>query len=202
MSSAGSKLAAMTSAKFSMIDETESGAPFFNTTFKSMKAEVESPDSVRMLVDVVVPGLGFATIEIVAIGEEAYMKFFQGAPWAPLPIDQAPFNFKELGITLSELLPKMKNASLLGRETIGGAQTIRIDGEMVSEDLSNLITSTGPGHAIALTLWINEADHILRQLRITGRLFDDDEPQTQRLIGIEGYNAPVDIRLPELAAGS
>ena len=37
LTSAGEKMAAMSSAKFGMVDETESGAKFFETTFKSME---------------------------------------------------------------------------------------------------------------------------------------------------------------------
>ena len=58
----------MSSAKFDMVDESESGAEFFGTTFKSMEAEVASPDSFRMLVSVVAPGLGFVKIEMLGSG--------------------------------------------------------------------------------------------------------------------------------------
>ena len=39
LTNAGEKMAAMSSAKFSMVDEKESGAKFFETTFKSLEAE-------------------------------------------------------------------------------------------------------------------------------------------------------------------
>ena len=58
LSNAGEKLAAMSTAKFKMVDEMESGAKFFGTTFKSMEGEIRAPDSFRMLVDVVAPGFG------------------------------------------------------------------------------------------------------------------------------------------------
>ena len=51
-----------------MVDESESGAEFFGTMFKSMEAEVASPDSFRMLVSVVAPGLGFVKIEMLGSG--------------------------------------------------------------------------------------------------------------------------------------
>ena len=202
-SSAGGKLTAMTSAKFSMIDENESGALFFNMEVKGMEAEVgSSPDRVRMLVNAVEPGLGFVTIEMIAVGQEAYMKFSADAPWAPLPIDQVPFNFYGLGETMGALVSNIDNGAIAGRETVDGAQTIRVDGELLSDDLSGLITSSGSGHPLTVVLWLNESDHTLRQLRVTGKIFDDDAPETQRLIGLEGYNVPVDIQLPDTAAGS
>lgn len=197
----GEELAAMSSVKFEMIDEMESGAKFFEATLKKVEGEVSNPDSVRLLVDVVA-GLGFAEIEIVAIGEESYIKFSRDAPWLPLPLEQVPFNFVRLGVTLSDLLPVMENPTIAGRESIDGAQTVRVDGAMVSDELSNLITSVDSGHPVELSLWIEESEHILRRLRIDGQIFDDDAPETTRLINILDINTPIDIQLPDVASGS
>ena len=200
LASTGEELAAMSSAKFEMIDEMESGAKFLQATLKKVEGEVSNPDSVRLLVGVVT-GLGFAEIEIVAIGEESYVKFSREAPWTPLPLDQVPFNFVGLGVTLSELLPVMQNATIVGRESIEGARAVRVDGTIVSDELSNLITSVDSGHPIALSLWIEESGHILRRIRIDGQIFDDDAPETIRLINLLDINSPIDIQLP-IASGS
>ena len=191
------KLASMTTAKFEMIDETESGAPFFGTTFKSLTGEVKSPDSFWMLVKVVAPGLGFVEIEMLAVGDEAYMKFSADAPWTPLPVEQVPFNFGGIGTSLSHLLPGMSNVSLVGQEQVGDTQTIRIEGTIASEGMSELIAGVDAGHTVTLTFWVNEEDHTLRQFRIAGRLFNDDAPETTRLLDIAGVNVAVDIQLPD-----
>ena len=199
LSSVGDKLAAVSTATFQMIDESESGAEFFGTTLKTVQGEIRSPDGAKMLVDVESPSFGFVEIEIVAVGEQAYMKFSKDAPWLPLPLDQVPFNFGGIGAALSELLPVMQNAAIVGQESVRGAESIRIDGDVVSEDMSDLITSVDPGHPITLTFWIDELEHILRQFRITGQLFDDDGPGTTRLVTMD-INVPVDIQLPEIAS--
>lgn len=195
-------LAAMTSAQFEMIDELESGVKFFGTTFKSMEAEVRSPDRVRMVVDVVAPGLGFAEVEILAVGEQAFMKFSRDAPWLPLPLDQVPFNFGAVGPTLSEVVRNISGPSVTGEETVLDRPTIRLEGQVMSDDLSTLITSADAGHEVTLTLWVEEGDHTLRQLVIAGKLFNDDAPETRRLLIISGVNVPVDIQLPDIASGS
>lgn len=201
LTSTGEELAAMSTAKVAMIDETESGAQFFGTTFKSMEAEIKSPDGFRMLVEVVAAAMGFVEIEMVAVGEQAFMKFSEDAPWLPLPLDQVPFNFGRVGPALSEVLPLMRDAAITGREAVGDAQTILVEGNIVSEELSALITALDPGHPITLTLWIDEGEHILRQMRIDGRLYDDDAPGTKRLVSISDVNVPVEIQLPDTAAG-
>ena len=202
LSRAGEKLAEISTAKFQMIDELESGSKFFGMTLKSVEGEVKSPDSFRMLVAVETSNFGFVEIEMLAVGDRAFMKFSKDAPWARLPLEQVPFNFGGLGITLSELLPAMKNTIIAGRESVGGVQTISIGGDVVSEEMANLITSTDPGHAITLTFWVDEVDYTLRQFRIAGKLFDDDGPETKRLISIMNINVPVDIQLPEIDSES
>lgn len=202
LTGAGEVMAAMSTARFSMVDELESGAKFFGTTFKSMETEVEAPDSFRMVVDVEAPGFGFVEIEMMAVGEEAYLKLSADAPWNPLPLDQVPFNFAGLGFTLQDLLTTVKDGAVVaGKESLDGAQAIRVDGTLTSEQLSDLISSVDPGHAVSLNLWIGETDHALRQIRIAGRIYDDDAPETVRLLIIEGIDVPVDIRLPDLGSG-
>ena len=200
LSSAGEELAAMSTVKFQMIDELESGSKFFGTTLKGIEGEIKSPDSFRMTVDVVAPAFGFVEIEMMAVGEQAYLKFSRGAPWAPLPLDQVPFNFGGIGVAFSELLPIMKDTSITGRVSIGGAQTIRVDGNVMSEELSDLITSVDPGHPITLTFWFDEVEHTLVQFRISGQVFDDDAPETKRLLTFSSFNTPVDIQLPDIAS--
>ena len=198
LSSAAGKLAAISTVKFQMVDEFESGAKFFGMTLKSVEGEVRSPDRFRMVVAVETPNFGFVEIEMLAVGEQAYMKFSEDAPWAPLPLDQVPFNFGGIGVALSELLLSLENPSIAGRESIGGAGTVRVDGNIVSQDLSGLITSVDPGHAVTLTFWIDETEHTMRQLRIDGKIYNDDEPGTKRLVSIMDVNVPVDIQLPDI----
>ena len=195
------KLSAISTATFHLVDEFESGGKFFGNTLKSIDGEIKAPDSFRMLVDVVAPGFGFVQIEMMAVGDQAFMKFAKDAPWAPLPLDQVPFNFGGIGMTLSDLVPVIKDLSITDKETLDGVVTIRFGGNVTSEDLSSLITSADPGYAVKLAFWVNESDHELRQIRIAGQIFDDDAPETVRFLTIDEINAPVDIQLPDIASG-
>ena len=192
LSSVEEKLADMSTAEFDMTDETESGAPFFGTEFKSLTGQVKSPDSFWMQVKVVVPALGFAEIEMMAVGEDALMKFSEGAPWTPLPLDQVPFNFRGLGVTLSQLVPAMSDVTLIGQETVGDTETTSFEGTIPSEGMD------GPDHGrwtratpITLTFWVDEdRAHAAAASDFGGKLFNDDGPETTRLLDIKGVNAP------------
>lgn len=196
----GNSLESFMTARFRMIDELESGTKFFGATLKSVDGEVQSPDRARMTVEVESPVMGFAEIEIVAAGDQAYVRLFSGSSWSPLPLEDVPFNFAGLGSILSGLLPYIDEPIIAGREALGDAQTIRVEGRLVSEDLSSLITSADPGHENELTLWIDQTDYSLWQLRIAGKIFDDDGPDTSRLIIFSDYDTPVEIQLPDVSS--
>ncbi|MCE2527588.1 MAG: LppX_LprAFG lipoprotein [Actinomycetia bacterium] len=203
LSSTGENLAAMSTITFNMVDEMESGAKFFGTTFKSLEAEVEAPDSFKMVVDVEAPGFGFVEIEMMAVGEEAFLKLSKDAPWNALPLDQVPFNFAGLGFTLRDLLDNIQDeATVAGRESIQNTETILVEAELTSDELQSLITSADPGLEVALTLWISEAEQTLQQIRIAGQVYIDDDPETVRLLSITSIDVPVDIQIPDLGSGS
>ena len=194
-------LSTMSTAKFSMVDETESGAPFFGATLKRMEAVVKAPDSLRMKVDVVAPGFGFVKVEIVQVGDQAFIKLTEEAPWLQLPQDQVPFDFAGIAQLFGSLPGEVEDLTVTGQETVQGAPATVLEGVVQSEALSDLITTAEPGHPVNLTLWIDPEQAVLRQVRLEGQILTLDDPGTSRLITIEDINVPVDIELPDLTAG-
>ena len=201
LSSVGRKLSAISTAKFRLVDETESGAPFFGSTFKWMDVEVEAPDRSRMLIEVDSPGFGLTQVEMLAVGNQWYVRFSKDLPWGALALEEYPFDFGGLGATLRDLFAAIDEPAISGRESLNGTQTIRVDGSVVSGELSAIFPSADSGRPLDLTLWIDEAEHSLRQIRITGQIFEDDEPGTQRLLTILGIDVPVDIQIPDVESG-
>ncbi len=194
-------LSTMSTATFSMVDETESGAPFFGATLKRMEAVVKAPDSLRMKVDVVAPGFGFVKVEIVQVGDQAFIKLTEEAPWLQLPQDQVPFDFAGIAKLFGSLPGEVEDLTVTGQETVQGAPATVLEGVVQSEALSDLITTAEPGHPVNLTLWIDPGQAVLRQVRLEGQILTLDDPGTSRLITIEDINVPVDIELPDLTAG-
>ena len=200
VASAEEKLAAISTVKFEMVDEKQSGQPFFGMTLKGVEGEVKSPDGFKMYVNVENPSFGFVVIEMTALGEDSFIKFSADAPWLPLPLEQVPFNFGGLGPVLSLVLPAMENTEITGRESIGGVESIRVQGDALSQDLGDLITSVDPGHEVRLGFWFSEADHSITQFQILGKIFADDAPETSRLIKIREINLPVEIQIPDISS--
>ena len=62
-----------------------------------------------------------------------------------------------------------------------------------------LISDVNSGYALTLSYWFDEADHTLRQFRILGQLYNEDAPDTSRLVNME-FDVSVDIQLPDIAS--
>ncbi len=203
LTKAGERMAAISSAKFRIVDEKETGAKFFETTFKSLEAEVKTPDSFRMWVDVVSPAFGFVEVQMMAVGDQAFIKFSENALWADLAPEGVPFNFREVGKTLRDVIYMVRDGdgAITGTESVQGAQTILVEGTVQSERLSNLITSVDSGYTVTLTMWIDESDYTMRQLRLAGRLYNDDGLETTRMITIDAIDVPIEIEIPDLGSG-
>ena len=185
-------------ARFRLIDEMESGAPFFGQTLQSVDGQVVTPDRAQITASVE-SILGFLEIGIITIGDDAFMQLTSGAAWRPLPPDQLPFNLSNVGRTLSDMLPKIQGGEVIGREIANDAESIKIEGDIVSDDLTGLIPAADPGHPIDLTVWVSAADRSLQQIRIVGAVFDEDAPGTSRLIILSDYDLPVEIDAPPIA---
>ena len=201
LAASGEKMSAMSTVRFGMVDETETGAPFLGTDLKSMEAVVETPNNFRMAASVVAPAFGFVEAEIVKVGDKSLIKLFANAPWAPLT-QPVPFDFEGLRMVFAQLSATIGEAEKTGSETLDGVGTVRVGGTVDSGALAPFLTSADPGHTVTLTLWVDETTFDLRQVRVAGRIYDEDGEGTTRLLTLDEINLPVDIQLPETASGS
>ena len=142
LTNAGERMAAISTAKLTMIDEKESGAKFYLSTIKSMEAQVKAPDSFKILVNAEAPVFGFVEIEMIGIGEKAFLRFTKEAPWAPLPLKQVPFNFAGLGQTMRDVLFMVRDGdgAVTGSESVDGIPDCSRGGK------NPLRASVGPHH--------------------------------------------------------
>lgn len=193
-------VAGLSTAKITMVDEEESGETFYGMTFKDMEATIQDPDSLDVIIRTRNPAFGFVEVRMVRVGDQAFMKLSDNAPWASMPADEIPFNFTGLKAVFAVLPTTIQDLAMAGREEVQDSQTMSIRGTITSDDLTPLITSADTGHEVAVTLWIDETDFALKQLRLVGRIFDGDDPETARFLVVKDINVPVTIELPEVAS--
>ena len=162
-----------------------------------------APSDSRMVIELISPVVGVVPIEIVVVEEQAYIKLSPISPWTIFPEDQLPFDLGGLGTALRDTLPAVRFATIAGTgtESILGIDTVRVDGSIASEGLSEFFPAVDSGLEVGLSLWIDESELTLRRVGIYGQLYQGDAPETERLLTIEAINIPIDIQVPDLESG-
>ena len=159
---------------------------------------VEVPDKVRLKVEAESTSPRFfVAIDIVTIDGRAYMTNFLTGQWQSVPPESLPFSFADLGRALGDIIEAVEQAELVGMETINGYNAYRIKGRINSQDLSALVPGAAPDFDVRLELWLDEAEAILHQVLITGKVVSTDVPDAVRLLTLDDIDVPVDITVPD-----
>ena len=78
---------------------------------------------------------------------------------------------------------------------MNGIETVLIKGQIVSENLSELVPGSAEGFPVELEFWLDQ-DGLLQQVLIIGRVVATDTPETVRKLTLKNINQPVVIEPP------
>jgi len=149
----------------------------------TVEAESESPKS-------------YIEISIITIDDTAYMTDILSGRWNQISADSLPFNLSGLGQTLADIVNAVREPTGVGEEEMHGVDTLHIEGQIDSEDLSELVPGAGQGFPVQLELWLDRNQGLLQQVHIIGRVVPTDETNTLRQLTLEDINQPVVIEPP------
>ena len=198
-----SKMLSLDTASFTLSHEGEGSSQLFpGVQVQSVEGQVDMPD--RFIVKIGAVSTfprSFIEINIVAVGEEAYMTdFINRERLIPIPVGDLPFDFADLGRTLSDIIIAIQAPVRVGAGGDEDEASWRIRGTVASEALGTLIPSASPDFEVTLELWIDQADGLLTQVRIEGQVLSTDAPDLVRVLTIYDFDAPLEISLPEITS--
>ncbi len=156
------------------------------------------PDRFRLALDMEASGT-VLKLDVIVVGEQAFMtNLFSGA-WEPVPKEQIPFRFDFVTESVTALLSGMDDLTLMGDGELEGESAYVIRGVGPTEALSQLIPGALPDSTIPVDLWVDKADGQLRQVQMTGPLVSGDLADTVRLVRLEALEEAPEIEAPEVA---
>ncbi len=158
------------------------------------------PDRFRLELDMEASGT-VLELDVIVVGERAYMTNLFGGAWESVPKEQIPFRFDFVTESMTGLLAEMDDPILLGAEELAGLSAYVIRGTGPTVTLAKLIPGVLPDSYVPVELWIDTADGRLRQVRLTGPLVMDDLPDTVRLVRLKALDNAPEIEAPELGMG-
>ena len=143
----------------------------------------------------------YLEISIITIDDTAYMTDIFTGRWNQISLDSLPFNLSGLGKTLADIVEAVESPRVVGEERLRGVDTLHIQGNIASEDLSELVPGSGEGFPVQLDLWLDRSQGLLQQVHIIGRVVPTDAPNTVRQLTLEDINQPVNIEPPGNTSG-
>ena len=202
MRQAVDQLLALKSAAFSLEHLEGSTELVPGVLMTKVSGEVSIPDRFRVTVEAesAFPKT-YIEISIITIEETAYMTDIFSGRWNQVSADSLPFNLSDLGQTLAGIVDAVQQPSVIGEERLNGVDTLHIEGEIASQDLSGLVPGAGEGFPVGLELWLDRSQGLLQQVHIVGRVVPTDEINTVRQLTLDDINQPVDITPPGNAPG-
>ena len=155
------------------------------------------PDRFRLALDMEASGT-VLKLDVVVVGDQAYMtNLFSGA-WEPVLKEQIPFRFDFVTESVASLLAGMDDLTLLGDGELEGEPTYFIRGVGPTGALAQLIPGALPDSTIRVELWASKADGRLRQVQLTGPLVAGDLPDTVRVVRLKTLADAPEIEAPEV----
>ena len=159
--------------------------------------EVSIPDRFNVTVEAEAEFLkSYLEINIITIEDSAYMTDILNGSWSQVSPERLPFNLSNLGQTLAAIVEAVEDTKILGQERLGNVETLHINGQIASEDLSGLVPGSGKGFPVELELWLDESHGLLQQVLIHGRVVPTDDKNTVRELRLKDINVPVVIEPP------
>ena len=193
------QMAALNTARFELVHKDDGSSQLFpGVELTRIEGEVDMPD--RFAVSAEALSLfprSFIRIDVAVSGDRAMMTdFLNREKWNPFPVESLPFDFANLGSTLSDIILSMDSLSQVGEESVDGVLSRRIRGTVDSATMAALIPAAGEGFVLTLDLWIGERESLLRRVRIEGQILPTDRPDLVRVLSIKDFDRPVEITLP------
>ena len=103
------------------------------------RGEVDMPDRFKIKAETMsLFPRSFFEINIVVVGDQAFITDPVTERRIPAPIETLSFNFADLGRTLSDIILSMGNPTAAGTEKVDGVPSWRIEGTLPSESLRKL----------------------------------------------------------------
>ena len=195
---AAARLLGLNSVAFTL--EHQKGTTTILPGLEMSKAEgvVDIPNDFSLTVEAELTLIqSYVEISMVVIEQQAYMTDPLSGEWREVSLQLVPVNFTNLGETLADIVEAVDTPVLIGTERLNGRDTHRIRGKILSQDLSGLVPNAGTDFEVVLDVWLEQSNGMLLQALISGKVVPTDIPDALRLLTLDDFDVPVDIKRPE-----
>jgi hypothetical protein len=167
-----------------------------NIRLISAEGDLARPDAVEATARVDV-AVATVPVELIVIGEDAYLTNFISGNWERAP-DDFEYNpallFSDTD-GLGPIMEDIQDPELDGTESVDGRNAHRVTGVVTEEQINDITAGSIEGENIDVTLWIAEDNFEVLRLVISAPPIEDTGETTWDLTFTD-HNADVEIEAP------
>lgn len=157
------------------------------------------PDRFRLALELEASG-SFLELEIIGIGDAAWMTNLFSGEWESVPAAALPVRWENAGAVFAAALAAVESPQLVGTEMVdaaaGSYRAWAIRGRLPGTALAAALPGTPVAEAVAVTIWADQAARRLPRLRLEGPLLAGDLPETARVLTLTALQPPAEIAAP------
>jgi len=175
------------------IDNAPPNRPGLNLTFAD--GDIVVPDRLRARVAGTLSGLSIRS-ELIFVGDQHYLKDPISGRWRKLDAETSPIAFFDPAKGVLTVIRGARDVELVGSETVGGVDTYHVEGVVEARDVTPILGNEPSGRLVDLELWMGKEDSILRRLRLSGPISDDEADDIVRTVDVSQFDEAFQIEPP------
>lgn len=193
---ASNKLANLESLHFKLDAEGGGFTVGPGLTASSLEGDVLKPDRLHVKGKTNIAGMALE-LNIIAVGDQIYLANPLTRQWEKLSADTGATVPRVLGSDgVARVLNSASNVKRNEDATVDGVTNYHVAGELDPAALASIFgTAAGPA-PVPGEIWIGKEDFLVRQIRLSGPLMENDAPNVVRTIQLSRFDEPVLIEAP------
>ena len=135
-------------------------------------------------------------VELITVSDQTYMTNPLSGKWEALSNSFEVLNVFDPGTGVAAIIKNLTNITDLGDEKIGKSNCYHFKGEVLSESFAPLTGTTATGVPIGTEVWIDKKTFLVKQMKVTGKITDNEADGITRTLTFTDYNKNMEITLP------
>lgn len=159
----------------------------------------KAPDRFRLSLELEASG-SFLQLEVIGIGEAAWMTNLFSGEWESAPAAALPVRWDNAGAVFAAAIAAVESPQLAEAEPVedsdGGYTAWVIRGMLPGTALAAALPGTLAEQAVPVTVWADQSELRLPRLRLEGPLVAGDLPEVSRVLTLTALQPAAEIVAP------
>ena len=162
---------------------------------KTAEGDVLVPDRIRAELEAEAGG-ALVQVEVIGIGEEAWMTNPFSREWQPLPSGTTISSIFDPAAGVKAVVGSLRDVMIRGIDMVDDHETYRLEGLVDSAALEAAAPIAEPGLIVIVRVWVDVKDYTIRQVRLEGPFAPSEPANIVRILYLSKFDEPVSIEPP------